>query len=126
MKTIKLVNPIMINNQEIDSLTYDSNEITSALFTEADVKKKQAAGIKNLSISPAVEFDFGLHLYMGFAAIIAVNPAYAFEDLERVKGKDIKPVMEIGKNFLLGVEEASHLSNSEKQSEHTPKHTEQV
>ena len=80
---LKLKNSILINNKEVDILTYDIEEITAMMFAEADVKKKQAAGIKNVSISPAVEFDFGLHMYVGIAAVLAVNPEYTFEDLER-------------------------------------------
>lgn len=121
---LKLSNPILIDNQKVDKLTYDAEEITSALFTQADTKKKQAAGIKNISISPSVEFDFSLHLYMGFAAIIAVNPSYTFEDVERVKGRDIKPIMEIGRNFLLAAEEDSRQSSSEEPSGSTQKPTE--
>lgn len=122
---INLETPIQINNKKISELTYDTGEITAALFAEADVKKKQAAGIKNVSISPAVEFDFGLHLFIGFAAVIAVNPEYDFSDLERIKGRDIIDLMKVGRNFLLKSEEDSRQSNSENESENTVKPLEQ-
>ena len=34
--------------------------------------------MKNLSVSAAAEFDFGLHLYLGYAAIVAVNQLMTF------------------------------------------------
>ena len=63
--------------------------------------------MKNVSISAAAEFDFGLHLYLGYAAIIAVNPSYDFSDMERIKGRDVVEVMQIGRNFMLASDKAS-------------------
>ena len=61
--TLKLTNPIMINNEKVSELTYDTNEITAAMFSEAEARKKIAAGTKNVSITPTAEFDFSFHLY---------------------------------------------------------------
>lgn len=122
---LKLKNSILINNKEVDILTYDIEEITAMMFAEADVKKKQAAGIKNVSISPAVEFDFGLHMYVGIAAVLAVNPEYTFEDLERMKGFDLVEIMKVGRNFFLKSEEDGIQNNSEEQSENTLEFIEQ-
>ena len=100
--TLRLKNPIMINGNEITEVTYDSNEIDGILFATAESKRKAAAvGRKDISIAPAAEFDFSLHLYLGFAAIVAVNPSYDFSDLERIKGHDVVEVMTIGRNFML-------------------------
>ena len=118
--TLKLANPIMVNNQQITELTYDTNEITGVLFAEADVRRKVAAGTKNVTIVPAAEFDFGLHPYVGFAAVIAINPQFDFSDLERIHGIDMIKLMEIGRNFLLK-SEASPQGNSDEQSETTAK-----
>lgn len=123
--TIKLKNPILIDNKPVSEITYDGNEITAVLYAQADAKKKVAAGMKNVNISPAVEFDFGLHLYMGFAAAIAVNPTYTFEDLERVKGRDVMAFAEVGRDFLLELD-GSEESNSGEQSEPTAEHTTQA
>ena len=120
--SIKLKNPILIDNKPVSEITYDGNEITAVLYAQADAKKKVAAGMKNVNISPAVEFDFGLHLYMGFAAAIAVNPAYSFEDLERIKGRDVMAFAEVGRDFLLELD-TSDESSSEKQSEPTAEPT---
>ena len=125
-ETLNLEHAIKINGKSVKEVTYDADEITAGLFAEADVKKKQAAGIKNLSISPAVEFDFGLHLFLGFAAILAVNPEYSFEVLEAIHGKDLTSVMKVGRDFLLSSEEDSSPNSLEEQSETTVKPTAQA
>lgn len=79
--------------------------------------------MKNVSISAAAEFDFGLHLYLGYAAIIAVNPSYDFSDMERIKGHDVVEVMQIGRNFMLASDKASPESDSDEHTETTPECT---
>ena len=99
--TLTLKNPVMINGDKITEMKYDPNEIDGVLFATAEAKRKAAAGMKNLSVSAAAEFDFGLHLYLGYAAIVAVNPTYDFSDLERMKGADVVEVMALGRIFML-------------------------
>ena len=111
--TIKLRNPIMIDGKSVSEITYDANEITAVLYAEAEAKKKVAAGMKNVNISPAVEFDFGLHLYIGMAAAIAVNPGYSFEDLERIKGADVMAFSNVGRDFLLNSDSSAESSSEE-------------
>lgn len=118
-KTIKLKRPITIDGQQVREITYDGEEITAELYAQAEAKKRTAAGSKNVAVSLAVEFDFALHLYMGFAAAIAVNPGYTFEDLERVKGGDLTQFSEVGRRFLLQ-SDSSEESSSDEQSEATP------
>ena len=122
-ETLKLKNPIMINGVEVTEVTHDSNEIDGVLFATAESKRKAAAGMKNTSITPAAEFDFGLHLYLGFAAIVAVNPSYDFSDVERIKGHDVVEVMAIGRNFMLSSEPEQQQSDSEEPTETTPEST---
>lgn len=124
-KTIKLKRPITIDGQPVREITYDGEEITAELYAQAEAKKRTAAGSKNVAVSLAVEFDFALHLYMGFAAAIAVNPSYTFEDLERVKGGDLTQFSEVGRRFLLQ-SDSSEESNSDEQSEATPEPTSQA
>ena len=89
--TLRLKNPIMINGNEITEVTYDSNEIDGILFATAESKRKAAAvGRKDISIAPAAEFDFSLHLYLGFAAIVAVNPSYARVGGENTNGRRLR------------------------------------
>ena len=77
-----------------------------------------------MNITPAVEFDFGLHLYLGFAAIIAVNPEIDWSDLERLHGADVVEVTGIGGNFMLKSEdEESQASESAEPSGTTPAST---
>ena len=117
--TIVLRNPITINGKTVKELTYDANEITSAMFAEADARKILASGAKSGNLSGAVELDYGLHLYLGFAAIIAVNPEIDFTDLERIKGPDVMQVMKVGRNFIIS-SVASEEDSSDEQSEITP------
>lgn len=117
---ITLKNPIMIDGKPVTDIKYDTNEITTALYAEAESRKRTAEGIKNVSFSAAVEFDFALHPFIGFAAAIAVNPGYDFADLERVRGGDIIAFAEVGRNFLLKSEDAPP-ETSDGQSENTAK-----
>lgn len=125
-KTLTLHNPVMINGVEMAALDYDTNAITASLFAQADAQKKQAAGLKNVAITPAVEFDYALHLYLGFAAIVAASDnAIAFFDCERIHGADLVEVMNIGRNFILR-SEASTDDSSEEPSETTAEPSTQV
>lgn len=123
---LTLKNPVMIDGKSIEKMSYDSNEINGILFATAEAKKKVAAGMKNTTVSPAAEFDFGLHLYIGFAAIIAVNPSYDFSDVERIKGHDVVEVMAIGRNFILASEQVQQESGSDGPTEITPESTTQA
>ena len=126
METLKLKNPIMIDGKEVAEVTYDANEIDGILFATAESKRKAAAGLKNTSITPAAEFDFGLHLYLGFAAIVAVNPEYDFSDVERIKGHDVVDVMGIGRNFMLASGAEPQENDSDEHTETTPESTTQA
>lgn len=117
-KTLTLKNPILINGVETSELSYDANAITPPLFAQAEAMKKEDAGLKNVAIVPAVEFDFSLHMYLGFAAIMAVNPQISFSDMQRIHGRDIVSIMQIGRNFILLSEESAE-SNSDDVSEIT-------
>lgn len=126
MKTLKLKNPIMIDGKKITEVTYDANEIDGILFATAESKRKAAAGMKNTTITPAAEFDFGLHLYLGFAAIVAANPAYDFSDVERIKGRDVVEVMAIGRNFMLASDQEQQENDSDEPTGTTPESTTQA
>ncbi len=126
MEKLTLKNAIKIDGKEVTEVTYDANEIDGVLFATAEAKRKNAAGMKNASFSPAAEFDFALHLYLGFAAIIAVNPGYAFEDMERIKGRDVTEVMKIGRNFMLASEPERPEKDSAEPTETTQESTTQA
>lgn len=116
--TINLKKPITINGQQVAELTYDTEEITAALFCEADTRRRIDAGVKNVAIIPSAEFDFGLHPYLGIAAVIAVNPGYDFSDMGRISGPDLLELMAVGRNFILR-SEGSEQKPSDEQSEIT-------
>ena len=119
--TLTLHIPLTINNKKVKTLKYDTDEITAQQFAEADARKMGASGQRSGNLSGAVELDYGLHLYLGFAAIIAVNSEIDVSDLERIKGSDVMEVMKIGRNFTLGrQEETSQDDDSDEQSETTP------
>ncbi len=111
--TIKLANPITVNGKELAELKYNTEEITGALFCEADAKRRIAAGSKNVPIAPAAEIDFGLHLYLGYAACIAADRSIDFSDLERVHGTDVVSIMAVGRNFMLKSEESEQSTSDE-------------
>lgn len=120
--TINLNKPITINGQLVTELTYDTEEITAALFCEADTRRRIDAGVKNVAIIPSAEFDFGLHPYLGMAAVIAVNPDYDFADMGRISGPDLLELMAVGRNFILR-SEGSEQKPSDEQSEITAEPT---
>lgn len=123
MESIKLKNPIQINGKEVKALTYDVNEITSAGFAEAEYRKTRANGSKGAPSSTAFELDYSLHLYLGFAAILAVNPEYDYNDMERIKGSDVVEVVRVGRNFILSSADNSTDDESENASETMQEYT---
>lgn len=116
--TIELNNPIKINGKDIKKMKYDTDEITPELFAEAEGKKLKASRV-NGNLSGAMELDYPLHLYLGLASIVAVNPDFTFEDVARIKGRDVVEVMKIGRNFIVKSEESQD-DDSDEQSETTP------
>ncbi len=111
--TLKLANPITVNGRQVAELQYNTQDITGALFCEADSKRRFAAGTKNVSIAPAAEFDYGLHLYLGFAACIAASPEIDFADLERIHGADLVDIMAVGRNFIMKSEDSVQNTSDE-------------
>jgi len=115
-ETLVLNNPIEINGKTVKELTYDIDEISGDLFAEADAKKMVASGSKNGNLSGAAEIDYSFQLYLGYAAIIAVNPEIDWSDLKRVKGADLMKIMRIGRAFIVG-SGASQEEDSEEPTE---------
>ena len=97
---LTLKNPIMVNGKQISEVSYDIEEITGILFAEADNRKMTSAGARNGNLAGAAELDYSLQLYLGYAAIIALNPEIDWSDLEREKGSDVMQIMRIGRNFI--------------------------
>ena len=118
--TLVLDNPILINGKEVKELTYEAKEITVELFSKACAMAAEASQTKGISMK-VKETDYTTHLYLGMAAVIAVNPEIDFSDLERVKGFDLLDLTNIGTFFIVRKSaEPSEESSSEEQSEITP------
>ena len=110
MDTIKLRKTIEINGKKVSELSYDIDQITPAMFADATARKVKAAGAQNVT-STTVEFDYPLHLYLGFMAIIACNREIDVSDLERISGRDMYEIIQVGRSFFLdsdgGAEDSS-------------------
>lgn len=119
-KTLKLMHPLLVNGQEMTELDYDAEEINAVQYS---IACQRSAAISKSNQSVTVKFrenDNSLHMYLGFMAIIAVNPQIDITDLERIKGTDVLNIADIGQVFILRISGAgSPQSNSDAQSETT-------
>lgn len=127
--TLELDHPLLINGKTYTELDYDAEEISAPLFAEADARRllattARAAGTK-MGNNVSAELDYTFHMYLGFAAVVAVNPEIDMSDLDRAKGDDVRQLMAIGRNFMLGrsATSASADAESENTSETTPEPT---
>lgn len=119
-KTLKLMHPLLVNGQEMTEVDYDAEEINAVQYS---IACQRSAAISKSNQSVTVKFrenDNSLHMYLGFMAIIAVNPQIDITDLERIKGTDVLNIADIGQVFILRISGAgSPQSNSDAQSETT-------
>lgn len=114
--TITLAAPLMVNGKEETTLAYDTDSITVGQFCESERYRFVAAGSR--PVITTCEFDNGLHIYLGFMAIINKNPHIDIKDLERIKGPDVLKIARIGRSFTLaGVKENSAPAASDDTSE---------
>lgn len=125
--TLVLDHPLLINGKTYTELDYDAEEITALQFADADARRLLATTSRvstsgKIGNNLSAELDYTFHLYLGFAAVQAVNPEIDMSDLERAKGDDVRQFMAIGRNFMLGraAASASEDGESAKQSETTP------
>lgn len=112
-ETLKLRKPLTINGKKVKELTYDADEITILEYKEANNRTMSF----DMSLA---ESDYNLHLQIGFAAIIAVNPNIDIADLERMKGQDLYKVSIIGRNFITEALADFAKDSSDEPSETTP------
>lgn len=111
MDTLKLKRPVKIDGEDVNELTYDADEITGDMFLEAENMSQQ--GGNSFSI---METNTALHTYLGYQAIIAVNPTVTVQDLKRIKGKDNIRISKIGRDFTTEVSEESSEENASENS----------
>lgn len=119
---IELKKAIMIDGNEVNTLTYDTDKITVESYLKALSRATQkSGGITGVNI----KLDAGAHLILGMYAVLAENPQYDITDIERVTGYDIIQLVDIGMAFIIGREEQT-TEPSEKQSDPMPKPTTQT
>ena len=122
MKELKLRKPLLVNGVEESVLTYDTDAITNDLYLEACVKSSQIGKASNMSVT--IEVDKALHLELGKAAILAVNPSLSWSDLDRITGFDLLAVANVGRFFIFEtLAETSEENNSGEVSEPTVEDT---
>ena len=119
---IELKKAIMIDGNEVNTLTYDTDKITVDSYLRAlSYATQKSGGITGVNI----KLDAGAHLVLGMYAVLAENPQYDITDIERVSGSDIIQLVDIGMAFTIGREEQT-TEPSEKQSDPMPKPTTQT
>lgn len=119
---IELKKAIMIDGNEVNTLTYDTDKITVESYLRAlSHATQKSGGITGVNI----KLDAGAHLVLGIYAVLAENPQYDITDIERVSGYDIIQLVDIGMAFIIGREEQT-TEPSEKQSDPMPKPTTQT
>lgn len=113
---LKLDTPIEINGKKVEELAYDTEEITSEMFIHAASmanEKSRKMGCQYITI---IESDYNVHLYLGMMAVIAVDTSIDILDLERLKGKDVIKLAQVGRNFITAPSaENSQQSSSDEQ-----------
>lgn len=126
---LKLKNQIKVNGKVVDELPYDFEEITCELYTMASNyadAKTLRANQQGRPSAAIMEQNVSFHMYLGMAAIIAVNSKIDIADLERIKGFDLIRLTTLGRNFIAGRSEGLlERSDLEEQSEVTPESTTQ-
>lgn len=118
--TLKLKEGIKINGELVHELKYDVAKIDANLFARADTLRQQRLDPTNPTATMGMEVDYTMHMYLGFAAILAANEneKMDFIDLERMKGPDLVSVVNIGRVFTYGLAE-SPTNSSENSQENT-------
>ncbi|MCH5315722.1 MAG: early nodulin 20 (N-20) [Eubacterium sp.] len=126
IKEIKLHNKLLVNGETVDTLEYDTEEITVEHFAKAEGLKAQSLQKQSgtMMVSPVAETDYSMHLYLGFMAVIALaeqqKKSIDINDLKRIKGHDLKKIMEVGRNFMLNSEEdTTEEEDTEESTENT-------
>lgn len=118
MDTIKLRSPLLANGKKLTELKCDMDAIGSDDFIRAEALANERRGSQG-SAANLAEVDYGFHLYLGFMGIIAADPSIDVSDLERLKGRDLVKVMNVGRFFALDADGDSTGDDSEAPSEST-------
>ena len=123
-QTIILKKPVLIDGERVRELAYDIEKISTDQFIEAETRAA-AKSLKGGTITASIaELDSGFHVYLGIMAVLAANPGWSVEDVERVKGSDITELMKVGRNFMTsGSEEDDDGDSPEPEETNEPEET---
>lgn len=113
MKEIKLQKPLLVNGEEIHTLSYDVEELTINHITRAEALKSKMGGSSVMSVA---QTDFSLHVCIGMQAVMVLNPNISEQDLMRLKGYDVTQLAAVGTSFFIP-QESLTANNSEKLQE---------
>lgn len=116
MEVIKLINPLKVNGKELAELSCDMDAIDAEGFIRAEALANAKRNNEG-STAPLVEVDYGFHLFLAFEGVKAAMPEVDTTDLERVKGRDLVKLMQVGRFFALGADGGSQESSSDAPSE---------
>ena len=96
---ITLSKPVLINGVEVKEMTYDTDEISGALYAQAESAKMKASGSKGGNLAEGV--------------------------IDRNKGRSLREFARIGRGFFIASGD-SEADSSDEQSETTPEPTTQA
>ena len=116
MDTIRLRQPLKVNGKDMPELKLDFDAITPEGFIRAEALSNAKRSNQGASASLA-EVDYGFHLYLAFEGVKAAMPEVDTTDLERVKGRDLVQLMQVGRFFTLVADGGSEGSSSDALSE---------
>lgn len=101
----------------IKELAYDLDEVSSDLYIEADTRATQKKGEKGGLKFTVSNFDDVSRLYYGWACVLAAkeNEKYGFDfdNVDLIKGPDLKRISNLGSAFLADLGEDVSPENSE-------------
>ncbi len=96
---LKLSNPLYVNGQQLNELTYTLNLEVNNVLTAMENRAKAHNNVD--TVMKAVEFDTELHGYIGMQCIIKVNPQIDINDLRRLSGIDAILLFKVGRDFFM-------------------------
>ena len=116
MEVIKLISPLKVNGKELSELKCDMDAIDAEGFIRAEALSNAKRNNEG-SVASMAEVDYGFHLYLAFEGVKSAMPEVDTTDLERVKGRDLVQLMQVGRFFTLVADGGSEGSSSDAPSE---------
>lgn len=116
MEVIKLISPLKVNGKELSELMCDMDAVDAEGFIRAEALSNAKRNNEG-SVASMAEVDYGFHLYLAFEGVKAAMPEVDTTDLERVKGRDLVQLMQVGRFFTLVADGGSEGSSSDAPSE---------